>query len=76
MRVYIINDEQLLEGVIGSLIMPLLIAFFRFTEGITFIYSSILAFLLTWIARKVAINNYIIYKRKYGIKVYNYELEI
>jgi hypothetical protein len=76
MKIYLINDEQLLEGVVGSLIMPLLIVFFRYLEGMTFVYSSILAFLFTWIARKLAINNYILYKKIRGYKIIKYELDI
>jgi hypothetical protein len=76
MKIYLINDEQLLEGVVGSLIMPLLIVFFRYLEGMTFVYSSILAFLFTWIARKLAINNYIQYKKTRGYKKTIYELKI
>lgn len=76
MKIYIINDEQLLEGVVGSFVMPLLIIFFRYTEGMAFLYSSILAFLFTWIARKLAINNYMSYKNKHGYKITEYSVNI
>lgn len=72
MKIYLINDVQLLEGIIGSIIMPLLIVLFRYLEGMSFVYSSILAFLFTWIARKVVINNYIQYKKNRNYKIIKY----
>jgi len=76
MRFIIINDIQLLEGIVGSLFMPLLIVFFRYSEGLNFVYSSMFAFLITWIFRKIAVNNYSEYKRKNGDEIYNYDLSI
>lgn len=76
MKLYLLNDVQLLEGLVGSLIMPLLIIFFRYTEKIHFLYSSILAFFLTWIVRKITVNNYVSYKKSRGDKIYNYELTL
>lgn len=76
MKVLVITDEQLIEGVVGALFFPLLIIFFRYTEGLLFVSSSILAFILTWIARKIAINNYTQYKRKYNYKPYMFSFTI
>jgi len=76
MKIQIIDDSQLIEGIVGALVMPILIVFFRYNEGYNFVYSSMFAFLLTWICRKIALNNYIEYKRKTGTEFYNVELRI
>lgn len=68
MKFFIIDDEQLLEGTIGAIFMPLFLVFFRNEKFISFIYGSIFAFFLTWLFRKIALNNYIKYKEKHYYK--------
>ena len=58
MKINLITDTQLLEGVVNAISMPLFIYFFKHMEGFKFFLSTVLALLSTWILRKIAVNNY------------------
>lgn len=78
MIIDIIDDVQLLEGIVGAVCMPLFILFFKYTEGFKFMLTTILAFFFTWLARKISINNYSKYKLYYtkNPKKYMFRVEV
>lgn len=72
MIIDIINEIQLVEGFVGSIFMPLFIYIFQYKEGLNLIFSTMFAFFFTWIARKIAVNNY----NKYNKTKYMYHIKL
>ena len=58
MRINIIDDIQLLEGIVNAISMPFFVYLFKHMEGFQFFITTVLALFLSWILRKIAINNY------------------
>tara|TARA_B100001063_G_C16458279_1_gene401766 strand:- start:18 stop:248 length:231 start_codon:yes stop_codon:yes gene_type:complete len=65
MKIKIITQEQLIEGIIASICFPLTIMFFRHNKSNDFIFYSSIGWFITWIARKFGVNIYLHLKEKY-----------
>lgn len=52
----IINREQLIEGITASIIFPLFIYIFKYLEGFSLFFYTSIAWLITWIFRKLSVN--------------------
>ena len=76
MEVKIIDQEQIVEGITASIFFPITIIFFRHFKSTTFIIYSMLAWFTTWIARKISVNVYLHFKKKYGWKDTTYHITI
>ena len=59
-----INDEQLLEGVIGGIGWIIFSYYLRKKTNIHVIYKGFLGWMLLWYFRKICINKYKEYKIK------------
>lgn len=70
----IITETQLIEGIVGAVLMPLLLFFFKHTEGNSFIIGSMLSFFFTWLARKFFVNNLAKYKKQQGKPDYMFKI--
>lgn len=68
MNIPIINDEEIVEGLIASLFFPITIILFKKLDPKSFILYSMLAWFTTWVARKSGIHIYKELKNKYHIK--------
>lgn len=72
----IISESQLIEGIVGALggaFIPLMI-FYNHNKRNMFIIGSIITFFLTWIARKICLNNYLKYIKQQGKPDYMFKL--
>lgn len=73
-RILILSDEELIEGIIGSLVFVL----FRYIlihvkhENIPYILAMIWFFI--WILRKFSVRLFVYLKRQYDIRNYNLNL--
>lgn len=72
----IINDEQLVEGIVASIFFPITILIFRNLDPNSFILYSIIAWFSTWILRKLSVNIYKLLKLKHGWENKTYSVSI
>lgn len=69
-KILLINDEQLVEGIVGALFAGLTTIIFKKLLSIRLFYSALLAWITTWFVRKVVLNYYIHSKedkKTYGV---------
>lgn len=76
MKIGILNQEQLIEGITASIFFPLTILFFRNMDHSSFFLYSMLAWFTTWIARKISVNIYLHFKKQYNWTNDTYYLNI
>lgn len=76
MKIPIINNEEIIEGIVASIFFPITILFFKNFEKDAFIKYSILSWFTTWVLRKMAVNIYKVFVKKYKFKNYYYSIYI
>lgn len=73
-EIYIINNEQIIEGFVAGVTLPILILIFKQNHKNMFYYSMI-AWFITWILRKFTINIYKKYRELYNVKDEYYSIK-
>jgi hypothetical protein len=78
MKLEIINREQLIEGITASIIFPLFIFLFKNIQlnGHRLFFYSGLAWLFTWIIRKISINIFKYYQKHKNIENKTYYIQL
>ena len=76
MKLNIISQEQLVEGIIASIVFPLSVMFYKNYEKKSFFIYTMLAWITTWIMRKLVVNIYHYYYRKHNLKHVVYSINI
>ena len=64
------------EGIIASIFFPLSIMFYKNIGIVSFFIYSMLAWITTWIIRKVSVNIYLHLKEKYNWENKTYHITI
>lgn len=72
-KIPFMNDEQIVEGIIMTIVFPTLVYFFQ-NKIRTHSHMISLPLLGTWIARKYGVNIYIYFRNKYHMKAQIYYL--
>ena len=76
MKLNIISQEQLVEGIIASIIFPLSVIFYKSYNKKSFFVYTMLAWMTTWIMRKLTVNIYHYYYKKYNLEHVVYSVNI
>lgn len=66
MKIPIINNEEIVEGIIASIFFPLTMILFKKFEPKTYILYTMLAWFTTWVLRKSSVHIYKELKIKYN----------
>ena len=69
-KILLINDEQLIEGIIGAFGTAMNALIFKYIFKLNMFLSILLAWLSTWFLRKIIINFYRTMKRNKNKKGY------
>jgi len=73
-NISIINNEQLVEGVIASIVFTLISYFLKYYFKLNYVLYISISWFITWIFRKFGVNTYQYYASKYNIQNKNYKL--
>ena len=76
MRVEIINDLQLYEGIVAAIVFPILKFVFLDKLFLNRYLTTSLAWFLTWICRRFITNFALAYKKEYGTKIKDFFISI
>ena len=77
MKLDIINERDIIEGIVASILYPLSIIFYRhFDKKSYFIYTMMLAWFTVWVARKLSVNIWLYHKEKYNLENYTVSINI
>lgn len=71
-----INDKQLLEGIIASIFFPITLYYFRHLRPDLLLIMSMIAWFVTWLLRKASNNIYDELQKKYKWRNKMYSLHI
>ena len=75
-KILLINDEQLVEGLIGAFGTATNSLIFKYIFKLNTFLSILLAWIFTWFLRKIVINSYKTYKTNKNKKGYGFFLKI
>ena len=71
-QIKLINDDQIIEGIIISITFPILAFFFKYKLKVNYINYISGPLFISWICRKVGVNLYNHFKKIYHIKSKTY----
>lgn len=76
MRVEVITDVLIYEGIVASIVSPLLIYYLKSRDKMSAYFTTGLVWFVVWVLRQFTRNLVEAYKRHYGIPVRTFHVNI